>query len=150
MEDQRNVADKLIKIRNVVVIGGLWIIGLLVIISLFIIVNTIKLTMFVRRLDINIMKSVGATNGFIRVPFIIEGMAIGFISGILSFGVLWYAYFTITKFVSETLSTSPVAFSDVALLMMGSFIGAGILIGAIGSFISIAKFLRDEGGNLIG
>ena len=150
VKDQRDVTEKLIRIRDVVLIGGMWVIILLALISLFIIVNTIKLTMFGRRLEIGIMKSVGATDNFVRLPFVIEGMAIGILSGLVSFGVLWYGYTKIDGFVFDTLATNMVPFDSVLWPMLGCFVGTGVLIGMLGSGFSIRRFLRKEGGQIIG
>ena len=87
-----NIAKSLAKVRSIVLIASGWVIALLLFVSLFIIANTIKLTVYNRRLEISIMKSVGATDAFIRVPFIIEGMVLGIISGLLSYGLVYLLY----------------------------------------------------------
>ena len=74
--------------QSVTAIAGI-IIGMLLLVSLFIVSNTVRLTIFSRRLEISIMKDVGATDGFIRWPFMVEGMAIGVLSGVLSLGAVW-------------------------------------------------------------
>ena len=95
VEDVKNnaeLAGQLTKIRQVVLAVGGWIIGILLLVSLFIIANTIKLTVYNRRLEIYIMKSVGATRAFIRTPFVIEGVVLGLLSGLLSYGILYFVY----------------------------------------------------------
>lgn len=77
---------------------------MLFLVALFIISNTIRITMFSRKLEISIMKAVGATNWFIRWPFMIEGMILGTISGIVSLGVLWGLYAVAEKVFAQTLS----------------------------------------------
>lgn len=81
VEQDGGIAEMLLKVRHIVLIAGGWIIGMLLLVSLFIIANTIKLTVYSRRLEISIMKAVGATNAFVRMPFIIEGMVLGLVAG---------------------------------------------------------------------
>lgn len=130
--------------RIIIVVQTLILLG----ISIFIISNTIKLTVFARRRDINIMKYVGATDGFIRLPFIIEGVVIGLIGAVISFIVTSYGYgFIQEKFNSELLSVSIdfiklLDLKDFGLSLMGWFAGIGIVVGAFGSAISIRKYLH--------
>mgnify|MGYP000721365790 CR=1 FL=1 len=88
LSDRSDAASKLTNLNNMVGTAGLWILIILSVVSLFIISNTIRVTMYSRRLEISIMKSVGATNWFIRVPFIVEGVVIGLISAGISILVL--------------------------------------------------------------
>ena len=139
--------DKLVAIRSVTSIIGTGVILLLLIISLAIVSNTIKITMFTRKLEINIMKAVGATNRFIRTPFVIEGMLLGIIAGVVSTGFLYFIY----KLAEQTLMSSFsglgafVPFTKFAFPLLGVFILMGALVGSIGSAISIGKYLRHEG-----
>lgn len=139
--------DKLVAIRSVISIIGTGVILLLLIISLAIVSNTIKITMFTRKLEINIMKAVGATNRFIRTPFVIEGMLLGIIAGVVSTGFLYFIY----KLAEQTLMSSFsglgafVPFTKFAFPLLGVFILMGALVGSIGSAISIGKYLRHEG-----
>ncbi|MBQ9993664.1 MAG: permease-like cell division protein FtsX [Clostridia bacterium] len=146
VSDKRELAAKLQSINRVVTVVGIWIVGLLFLVSLFIITNTIKLTMYVRRLEISIMKSVGATDWFIRLPFLVEGMVIGFVSGLVSFGLIAYVYMTAASAVTTVLSFGLIAFSTLWHLCLLSFLLAGMLAGAVGSLISIRKYLAKEGG----
>ncbi|MBQ3500439.1 MAG: ABC transporter permease, partial [Oscillospiraceae bacterium] len=86
------VAEVITGVKNMAYLGGTVIIGLLIAVSLMIIGNTIKITVFSRRREVNIMKYVGATNGFIRLPFIVEGISLGVISGAISYGIIYFAY----------------------------------------------------------
>lgn len=92
VEQDGECAEMLLKVRHIVLIAGGWIIGMLLLVSLFIIANTIKLTVYSRRLEISIMKAVGATNAFVRMPFIIEGMVLGLVAGGVSYGLLYLVY----------------------------------------------------------
>lgn len=145
--DKRDYAQKLANINRIVTLVGFAVVGLLFLVSLFIITNTIKLTMYVRKLEISIMKSVGATNWFIRIPFMIEGMIIGFISGIISFFITWGIYSVAIEAFSKTInSLALISFSKIAWWMLAAFTISGMLVGSLGSGISITKYLKREGG----
>lgn len=146
VSDKSDLASKLESINQVVSVVSVWIVGLLFIISLFIITNTIKLTMYVRRLEISIMKSVGATDWFIRLPFLVEGIIIGLVSGLVAFGLVSYIYLTATSAVSTVISVGLIAYSQLWGKCLLIFPGIGILVGAVGSLISIRKYLIKEGG----
>ena len=150
VEDVKNnaeLAGQLTKIRQVVLAVGGWIIGILLLVSLFIIANTIKLTVYNRRLDIYIMKSVGATRAFIRTPFVIEGVVLGLLSGLLSYGILYFVYDRLAgmlTFGGNMVQLLP--FSSVWWIMLIGFLVAGVLTGMCGSAISMGKYLKEEGG----
>ncbi len=141
-----DLAETLTRVRRVVLTVGGWVIGILLLVSLFIISNTIKLTVYSRRLEIYIMKSVGATNSFIRLPFVVEGMVLGLISGGLSYGILYYIYDRLTATFSFGPMLGLVGFGKVWAILLVGFLTAGILTGVLGSAISIGKYLKDEGG----
>ena len=147
------VAEVLVGIRNAVMkIGGVIILMLLAV-SLFIISNTIKLTVYSRRLEIGIMKSVGATKAFIRLPFMVEGMVLGFSAGLFSFGILYFVYtrlMTVVKigqisFVSLNVAGLLAALPVWAELLIG-FLVIGTITGMLGSGISIGRYLKEESG----
>lgn len=145
--DKREYARKLTSLNRMVTLVGFAVVGLLFVVSLFIITNTIKLTMYVRKLEISIMKSVGATNWFIRVPFMIEGMIIGFVSGIISFFITWGIYTLAVEAVEKTVNTiALISFSKIAWWVLFAFTISGMVVGSLGSGISITKYLRKEGG----
>ena len=114
---------------------------LLILISIFIIVNTIKLTVHARRKEISIMKYVGATNGFIRWPFMVEGIIIGIISALISIIILGFSYDFVAEKIMEglssTLTLNLLTFSDMLSMLLTIYIIIGIGIGAIGSAISM-------------
>lgn len=139
-----DIAETLTKIRQIVLAVGGWIIGMLLLVSLFIIANTIKLTVYNRRLEIYIMKSVGATNGFIRTPFVIEGMVLGLLSGLLAYGILYFVYSKLAGMFSGGLMFGLVSFSTVWWMLLVGFLLAGMLTGMAGSAISMRKYLKDE------
>lgn len=120
---------------------------LLIIISVFIISNTIKLTVHARRKEISIMKYVGATNGFIRWPFIVEGMIIGIISSLISILLVGVAYnFIAEQMVNASfmkiMGVSLVSFGDMFNSIIVVYMLLGIGIGALGSIISMRKYLK--------
>ena len=121
-----------------------WIIGILGIIALVIVSNTIRVTMYNRKLEISIMKAVGATDAFVRLPFVIEGVVLGLISAILSEAILYFCY----RVAAEAMGTSftlSVPFSSKALLLFGIFAAIGVVAGALGSAFMISKYLKKEG-----
>ncbi len=143
------VAEVITGVKQMVYIGGTIIIGLLIAVSLMIIGNTIKITVFSRRREINIMKYVGATNGFIRLPFIVEGISLGVISGGISFGIIYFAYDYLVKWVSSQnatwfsqLITDLVPFSVVSEYLLPGFIIGGGFIGLFGCVAFIGKHLK--------
>ncbi len=146
VRENSDIADKLIDIRRAVTIVIAGMVGLLFIVSLFIISNTIRITMFSRKLEISIMKAVGATNWFIRWPFMIEGMLLGILAGLLSFGVLAGLYQGMVYVFKDMLSLfTPVAFGEYAGYILLIFMGIGIFTGSFGSLISMGKYLKEQG-----
>lgn len=120
---------------------------ILIVISIFIISNTIKLTVHARRKEISIMKYVGATNGFIRTPFIIEGVIIGIISSVISLGIIAILYNIIaTKLVAsptfQTIGVSILTFKNLFSQILTVYLILGIGIGILGSSISMKKYLE--------
>ena len=146
VRDNREYAEKLMGINQTVTVVGAWIVGLLLVVSLFIITNTIKLTMYVRKLEISIMKSVGATDWFIRMPFLVEGIVIGLIAGLISFGLVSYIYSAAASSITDVLATGVLPYSSMLINLLIAFIGSGVLSGSVGSLVSIRKYLRNDGG----
>ena len=139
--------NTLINIANGVKTATGVILILLILISIFIIANTIKLTVHARRKEISIMKYVGATNGFIRWPFMVEGIIIGIVSALISVVVLGFTYnFLADKLVNSSMATllglNLLSFSDMLTMLFTVYIAMGIGIGAIGSAISMKKYLE--------
>ena len=146
VRENSDVADKLVDIRKAGTIGISGVVLLLFIVSLFIIANTIRITMFSRKLEISIMKAVGATNWFIRWPFMIEGMLLGVIAGLVSFGVLAGLYRGMVYVFSDVLAIfTPVPFGGYAGYILLAFMAVGIFTGSFGSLISMGKYLKEQG-----
>lgn len=148
IRENRQLAAKLSGLRNTVSYVSIGIISLLLIVSLFIVSNTIRITMDSRRLEINIMKSVGATRWFIRWPFMVEGMMLGVISGALALLAVWAIYAAVSRSLVSMLSglgmTSVVPFGKYALILLAVFLGLGLVAGAFGSAVSITRYLKEK------
>lgn len=142
----KDIIEKLVLLANYVRGGGLIITAILILVSIFIISNTIKITVTARQSEINIMKYVGATNGYIRGPFIIEGVLFGLIGAILSILIVNYGYGYFFNAVNDKLYVlftvylvPPVALmKDISII----FIAIGMGIGALGSLVSLKRFLN--------
>lgn len=146
IESQSDLAEKITSIKNGVSIAGFWIISILLIISLVIVSNTIRVTMYNRKLEISIMKAVGATDSFIRIPFIVEGVMLGLISAVISLVMVYFCYRIILETMGTILGTmAPVAFSSVVFQILGIFVVIGVVAGVLGSVIIIGKYLKREG-----
>ena len=148
VRENGDLASKLLSIRRAVTIVSIGLVAMLFLVALFIIANTIRITMFSRKLEINIMKAVGATNWFIRWPFLVEGVLIGVIASALSLGVLWGLYELAVVSFSDLLGSlgfGLVPFSQYALQIFGVFLGIGVFTGGVGSMISMNKYLKEQG-----
>ena len=149
--DRRSFAKKLSDISKLVNIVAICVVTALFIISLFIIANTIRTTMYSRRFEISIMKSVGATNSFVRMPFLVEGVVLGCVSAALSTGVLALLYKVADGLVDKVdLGIEPIPFMSILPFMVIAFVVVGVLVGFFGGFISIRKYLKKEGNEILG
>lgn len=140
----QDIIEQLYKVARIIRLGGMVIILFLAGAELFIISNTIRLTVFARRREIQIMKYVGATNGFIRWPFLLEGMVIGAIGSGMASLILWQGYELVAREMAEAglvfLPLIPIW--PFVLYLTGMLLIAGIAIGAIGSCISLRKYMK--------
>lgn len=142
----QDIIDKLMLVANYIRFGGIFIIGALMLVSIFIISNTIKVTVTARRREINIMKYVGATNGYIRGPFIIEGILFGLIGAAISIVVIKFGYEYFFKSVNDRLYllftvylvAPSLLIKDIAII----FTAIGVGIGGVGSLVSLKRFLN--------
>ena len=149
ISDYRSVAVRLSSLDRLVRYCSIGIVTILAVVSLFIIVNTVKVTIFSRRMEISIMKYVGATNGFIRVPFIVEGVLLGIIAAVIAFLGIWGGYtIFVDAFATETsswlgsITQNLVPFWDMGYQLLGYFLLAGILTGGVGSAFSMRGHLK--------
>lgn len=148
VRENSDLASKLMSLRHAVSIVSIGLVVMLFLVAVFIIANTIRITMFSRKLEISIMKAVGATNWFIRWPFMIEGMILGTISGIVSLGVLWGLYALAEKAFSQTLSLlgfKLVPFTEYWWQILLVFVAIGLFTGGFGSLVSMGKYLKEQG-----
>ena len=131
-------------LQSVLHIVSVAVIAVLLVVSLLIISNTVKLAMYDRRDEIAIMKMVGATNGFIRLPFVVEGFSLGMIGAILAFGLEWLGYDAMLNKISSVDALQLfnfVPFQELLLPMVATFAAAGMFVGIVGSWTSIRKFM---------
>jgi len=140
--DQQELVDKIVGIVNGVKVVGFGLFIILVGVSIFLIMNTTKLTVYSRRREVGIMKFVGATDWFIRWPFVIEGMVIGFIGATLACGALFAAYNGLVRWIaSQLVFVSLVPATFIFSTLLWQFMLGGIIVGGIASIISLRKFL---------
>ena len=132
-------------IQDVLHIVSAAVIAVLLVVSLLIISNTVKLAMYDRKDEIAIMKMVGATNGFIRLPFVVEGFSLGMIGAILAFGTEWAGYDALVQKIGSVDSLQLfkfVPFQELLIPMVIVFAAAGMFVGIVGSWTSIRKFMN--------
>ena len=138
-------AEAFVTVRNVVSIVSLALIVILLVVSLFIMNNTIKLATFTRREEIAIMRMVGASNGFIRCPFIIEGLVLGLIGSLLAFGIEWALYSLLINEVVGGVAAALISllpFSTVMWPLLIAFTGIGVIVGVVGGSSAIRNYLK--------
>ena len=138
------LAEGFSTIQDVLHIISIAVIAVLLVVSLLIISNTVKLAMYDRKDEIAIMKMVGATNGFIRLPFVVEGFTLGMMGAILAFGLEWLGYDALLQKIASVDSLQLfdfVPFQELLLPMVAVFGAAGMFVGIVGSWTSIRKFM---------
>lgn len=145
----RDVANKLTDLNTSITKLSFWLVIALALISLFIISNTIRMSLYSRRFEISIMKSVGATNHFVRTPFIIEGMLIGLISGLIASAAMYFIYDVLVSAINNIFVFNTIPFMSVLVYVIVGFVVAGMAIGAIGGAMSIRKHLKKEGKEVL-
>ena len=139
------LAEGFSTIQNVIHIVSVAVIAILLVVSLLIISNTVKLAMYDRKDEIAIMKMVGATNAFIRLPFQVEGFTLGMVGAALAFGLEWAMYDSLIQKIAQVDSLqlfSFVEFQELLIPMMATFAAAGLFVGIVGSWTSIRKFMN--------
>lgn len=140
--NQQETIDTISKFVNAIQIIGIGLFAVFIGVSIFLIMNTIKLTVYSRRREVGIMKFVGATDWFIRWPFIIEGVIIGAIGSLVSSVILYFAYSGVFKWiVSSMFIVNLVQPQFVLTTLLGGFVCGGVIVGAIGSSFALRKFL---------
>ena len=140
-----DIANGFVLARNIATGVAVILVGILLIVSLFIISNTIRLATFYRREEIAIMKMCGATDAFIRWPFVVEGMILGLLGAVLAFLAQWGVYEVAVKLIVQNNGLSPMVmlpYGEMAPNILGAFCVTGFVIGVGGSLLSIRKFLQ--------
>ena len=139
------LAEGFATLQRVLELASYAVIAVLLAVSLLIISNTVKLAMYDRKDEIAIMKMVGATNGFIRLPFVVEGFTLGMIGAALAFGMEWFMYDALVQEIAEVDSLQLfqfVPFQELLIPMIAVFACAGLFVGIVGSWTSIRKFMN--------
>ncbi len=147
IHENSELAGKISSIRDAVTYISLGIVAILFFVSLFIVSNTIRITIFNRRLEISIMKAVGATNAFVRWPFMVEGILLGLFSAVLGLGIQYGIYSLASIWLGNIMSMlggSVVSFGEHIGLVFGLFAFVGVFIGVFGSIISLNKYLKEH------
>lgn len=141
--EKKEVIDKVKDIRDLLLFLSVWIMLFLIVISVFIIVNTVKSVIYARRDEIFIMKYCGAADFFIKLPFFIEGVLIGLVSGIIGYVVLRFLYsYTLMPILQEFGFFSPVSFTTGLPVLLLVFLALGSVVGGFGSVIPLKKYLE--------
>jgi len=142
----KDVVDRLMNITNIIRSTGMVVIGILIVISMFIVSNTIKLTVIARYREINIMKYVGATNWFIRWPFLVEGMVLGLLGSLIALAVVGFGYSRLFYMVTQQLYVMIASYMIIPNVVISNlsviFIILGTGIGTLGSIFSMRRFLK--------
>ncbi len=143
IRERRDIVESIQRVRGIVMFFSFWIILLLVVVSVLVITNSVKVSVYSRKHELNIMKYVGATDIFVQLPYFLEGIIIGVFSGILSTVLLSFTY---TRLLSPTLAEigffTPVPFSSVAAAYTLFFVIVGGAVGMLGSVFPVKKYLN--------
>ena len=140
-------ADVLANLSSMITWGGMALILLLVFIAILLISNTIKLSVFVRRTEIGIMKYIGAKDSFVKIPFIVEGMIIGVLGAVLPAILIYFSYGSIVNFVMQQFGTFTqlihfISANTILIQLIPIFLAVGIVVGVFGSTLSLRKYLK--------
>ncbi len=139
------LAEGFSALQNVLHIASILVVFVLLMVSLLIISSTVKLAMYDRQDEIGIMKMVGATNGFIRLPFVVEGFTLGMVSAVASFGLMWMLYNWVVEQLDSVgtlkLLFNFAPFKELLAPMAVAYAVAGLFVGVVGSWTSIRKFM---------
>jgi len=138
-----DLAKSIDDVKTGIIVIFIWFLVILFIVSLFVIINTIKLGVFARRQEIGIMRYVGATNWFIVLPFILEGIIIGIVASGLAYLIQWGSYnYLFDMIASDFQMITLINFSDVQIFVALGFLAIGVVTGIMGSSLSLNKYLK--------
>ncbi len=142
-------ANALVNIKNAFSIITVGMLLTLIVVSVVVVSNTIRTSVFARRTEITIMKYVGATNGFIKLPFFVEGCFVGLMAGAASWGLTWFIYDAVYSLFTDNLTLwemfgffDLIPFGSVMWIVLGASCLVGALLGAVGTMISMGKYLK--------
>jgi len=139
----QEVVEKLMTLSSWIRVAGMVMMGMLGAAAVFLIATTIRLSVFARRKEIGIMKFLGATNWFVRMPFLLEGMFLGLVGSVFAVLVIYFGYGTLVSSVGDAIPFMKMVSDPVIIMyLMEGMLLLGLLIGLIGSMISIRKFLQ--------
>ena len=143
VNNRLDLAVTISNFKNGVLLVFTWFLVILLVVSLFVIINTIKLSVFSRRGEISVMRYVGATAGFITLPFLIEGILIGLVASVIGFFVEMYFYHVVeTMVLSDLQMITLIPFASIQFYVLIGFLTVGVLAGIIGSSISLGRYLK--------
>lgn len=143
IDENIDLYDNLMNVKGALTTIALWLLAVLFVISLFIIMNSTRLGLHSRREEIQIMRYVGATNSFVRAPFVIEGVVIGLVSAAIALGIEYYLYTQVISGVIRQYQAIVIApFTNYLVVLSVAFAAIGIFAGLFGSVISIRKYLK--------
>lgn len=142
VEYDAEITGQIESFRSMIVLVFSWFMAILFVVSFFVIVNTVKLAVYARKNEISVMYYVGATNFFITVPFVIEGVIIGVFSGVVAFFLQNGLYIYIQKMISDFQFITVTPFASVRFVVLAGFIAAGVLTGVLGSCISLRRYMK--------
>lgn len=138
-----DVAEKFVDVRNFIAMLGIGVIAVLAVVSVLIVTYSVRISAYTKREEIEIMKIVGATDGFVRAPFVIEGITLGLIGAALSYGIVLAVYLEAFVPGIEKLNfVSAVPFSEFALPLGLIYVAAGVLMGVFGGTLAINRYLK--------
>ena len=148
VRESQEIVNQITTLQKSILLICVVLVAVLIVVSLLIIANTVRITMASRKIDIQVMKSVGATNAFISWPFMIEGVFIGFISGVLAMGLTYVLQVTEGDALSSLFGlfgSSTFSFMDWLPYFIIGYIVLGVLLGSFGSVVSLTRYLKKEG-----
>jgi len=143
IKNQVQIAELIKNLKNIVMLVLMGFLAISFVLAVFIILNTVRLSVHSRKEEIIIMRYIGATNSFILIPFLLEGVIIGIIAGIIAYTAQWYIYRSaVVAIIKMNAGLKFIAFSDVNILLFCGFILTGVLCGLLGSGLSSRKYLK--------
>ncbi len=143
VNNRLDLATKIEDIKSGISLVLVWFMAILLVVSVFVIINTIKLAVHARRAEIAIMRYIGATQWFVMLPFVMEGIVIGLISAVLAFFLEWYMYGYVVSMIGVSFNFLTILdFVEIWPMLACAFLGIGVMTGIIGSTISTRKHLK--------